>query len=47
LRLNVVVLRSADRKFLGSISTKAAGSSRDAQLKAIVTHVCREAEQLE
>jgi len=47
LKLNVVVMRSADRKFLGSISTKAAGSSRDAQLRAIVTRVCHEADQLE
>lgn len=46
LRLKVVVLRSADRAVLGSITTRAAGSSRDAQLRAMVAHVCREAGQL-
>lgn len=47
LRLKVVVLRSADRSVVGSITTRAAGSSRAAQLRAAVAHVCREAGQLE
>jgi hypothetical protein len=46
LQLKVVVLRSTDRAVLGSITTRAAGSSRDAQLRAVVAHVCREAGQL-
>jgi hypothetical protein len=45
LKLNLVVLR--DRRLLGTISTKAAGSSREAQLRAVVTRVCHEADQLQ
>ena len=45
LKLNLVVLR--DRRLLGTISTKAAGSSREAQARAIVTRVCHEADQLQ
>ncbi len=47
LRLNVIGVRGADQKLLGTISAKAAGSSRSAQLKALVTRACAEAEQLE
>lgn len=46
LRLKVVVVRSADRTVLGSITTRASGASRQAQLRAVTTHVCREANQL-
>ena len=42
LKLSLVVMRSAERKLLGTISTKASGSSRDAQLRAIFARVCRE-----
>lgn len=47
LELNVVGVRGADRKLLGTISMRAAGSSRQAQLKALVTRACAEADQLE
>ena len=47
LRLSLVVMRSADRKLLGTISARASGSSRDAQLRAIFTRVCRETALLE
>jgi hypothetical protein len=43
LRLKVVVLRGSDRAVLGSITTKAGGSNRTAQVRALVAHVCREA----
>ena len=45
LKLSVVGVR--DQRLLGTISTKAAGSNRDAQLKAIVGRACVEAELLE
>ena len=45
LKLNLVGVR--DQKLLGTISTKAAGSNRDAQLRAIVNRACVEADQLE
>ncbi len=44
LKLNVVGVR--DRKLLGTISAKAAGSTRDAQVKALVARASAEAEQL-
>lgn len=47
LELNVVGVRGADQKLLGTISMRAAGSSRQAQLKALVTRACAEADQLE
>ncbi|MFO0593775.1 MAG: hypothetical protein U0228_00655 [Myxococcaceae bacterium] len=47
LRLKVVVVRSADRAVLGSITTRASGASREAQLRAVTTQACREARQLQ
>ena len=47
LKLNLVALRSADQQLLGSISLKAAGASRDAQVRALVTRACLEAEELQ
>lgn len=44
LKLNLVGVR--DQKLLGTISTRAAGSSRNAQLRAIVGRACLEADQL-
>ena len=44
MELHLVGVR--DQKLLGTISMKAAGSSRDAQLRALVTRACVEAEQL-
>ncbi len=46
LKLNVVAVRSGDRKILGSISVKAGGSTREAQLRALVRHACSEANEL-
>lgn len=46
LKLNVVGLRSTDRALLGTISTKASGSTRSAQLRAVVKRACHEADQL-
>lgn len=46
LQLNVVGVRAADQKLLGTISAKASGASRDAQVKALVVRACAEAEQL-
>ncbi|MEW5738165.1 MAG: hypothetical protein AB1938_04530 [Myxococcota bacterium] len=43
VRLHVVGLRGVDRALLGSISSKASGASRAAQLKAVVKQVCLEA----
>ncbi|MDP2272633.1 MAG: hypothetical protein Q8K32_18000 [Archangium sp.] len=43
LKLDMVGMRNADKKLLGSVSVKAGGASRDAQLRAIVKHVCSEA----
>lgn len=47
LKLNLVGLRSADQKLLGSISMKASGASRDAQLRAIVRRAGLEASLFE
>jgi hypothetical protein len=46
LELKVLVTRSGDRTVLGSITTRTASSNRDAQLRALVAQVCREAGQL-
>jgi hypothetical protein len=46
LELKVVGLRSTDRALLGTISTRASGSTRSAQLRAVVQRACREAEEL-
>lgn len=46
LKLNVLAVRSGDRKILGNISVKAGGSTREAQLRAIVQHACSEANEL-
>lgn len=45
LRLNLVGVR--DRSLLGTISTRASGSTREAQLRAVVQRACREADQLQ
>ncbi|GMU62377.1 MAG: hypothetical protein AMXMBFR34_41400 [Myxococcaceae bacterium] len=47
VRLHVVGLRGADRALLGTISTRASGSSRAAQLRAVVQQVCLEASRFE
>jgi hypothetical protein len=47
MKLQVLGVRRADRKLLGSISMKASGASRTAQLKAIVKRASHEADQLE
>ena len=44
-KLNVIGVR--DQRLLGTISMKAAGSSRDAQLKAIVSRACAEADSFD
>jgi hypothetical protein len=46
LKLNVVGTRAGDQKLLGTISAKASGANRDAQVKALVSRACAEAEQL-
>jgi len=46
LELKVRGTGNADGTGLGSITTRAAGSSRAAQLRALVAQVCREAGQL-
>lgn len=46
LKLNVVGVRAGDQKLLGTISAKASGANRDAQVKALVSRACAEAEQL-
>jgi hypothetical protein len=46
LQLNVIGTRAGDQKLLGTISAKASGSNRDAQVKALVSRACAEAEQL-
>lgn len=46
LQLNVVGVRAADQKLLGTISAKASGASREAQVRALVARACAEAEQL-
>ena len=45
LKLEMIGMRNADKKLLGSVSVKAGGSSRDAQLRALVKHVCSEADE--
>lgn len=45
LELNLVGMRGADRQLLGSVSMKASGSSRKAQVKAIVKRACLEADR--
>ncbi len=47
LELNLVGVRDADQKLLGSVSVKAAGASRDAQLRALVARACLEVDQFE
>ena len=42
LKLNLVGVR--DQKLLGTISMKAAGSNREAQLRAVVNQACLEAD---
>lgn len=46
MRLEVIGVRGVDQKLLGTISAKASGASRSAQLKALVKRVCAESEQL-
>ena len=45
LRLEMVGMRNADKKLLGSVSVKAGGASREKQLRALVKHVCSEADE--
>ncbi len=45
LKLEMIGMRNADKKLLGSVSVKAGGASRDAQLRALVKHVCSEADE--
>lgn len=45
LKLEMIGMRNADKKLLGSVSVKAGGSSRAAQLRALVKHVCSEADE--
>lgn len=45
LKLSVIGVRN--QKLLGTISMKAAGSNRDAQLRAIVSRACVEADSFE
>ena len=47
IRLNLVGVRSTDQKLLGSVTMKAAGSSREAQLRAIVKRAGVEADRFE
>jgi hypothetical protein len=47
LSLDLVGVRSGDKKLLGSISVTAGGATREAQLKALVRHACFEASQFE
>lgn len=47
LSLELVGVRSGDKKLLGSISVKAGGATREAQLKALVRHACFEASQFD
>ncbi|MGV3623914.1 MAG: hypothetical protein ACO1OB_24060 [Archangium sp.] len=46
MRINVLGVRAVDQKLLGTISAKASGASRTAQMKALVKRVCAESEQL-
>lgn len=45
LKLEMIGMRNADQKLLGSVSVKAGGASREAQLRALVKHVCSEADE--
>lgn len=47
VQLEMIGVRSADQHLLGSVWVKATGSSRDAQLKAIATRACVEADRFE
>jgi hypothetical protein len=47
LKLDVVGLRSSDRSVLGTVSTKASGSTREAQLKAVVQRASAEVDGLQ
>lgn len=47
LLLRVVGVRGGDQKLLGTISTRASGASRSAQLRAVLSRVCDEAGRLE
>ena len=47
LSLDLVGVRSHDKKLLGSISVTAGGATREAQLKALVRHACFEASQFD
>lgn len=47
LALRLVGVRSADQQLLGSVSMKATGASRKAQVKAIVTRACLEADRFQ
>ena len=47
LELNLAGVRSADQQLLGSVSMKATGSSRNAQVEALVKRACVEADRFE
>lgn len=47
LSLRLVGVRSGDQQLLGSVSMKATGSSRNAQVKAIVSRACLEADRFQ
>lgn len=47
LELSLVGVRSTDQQVLGSASMKATGSSRNAQVEAIVKRACLEADRFE
>ena len=47
LRFEMVGVRSVDQQLLGSVSVRASGSSRNAQVKAIAVRACVEADQFE
>ena len=47
LELNLLGVRSSDRQLLGNVSMKATGSSRNAQVRALVRRACLEADQFQ
>jgi hypothetical protein len=47
ITLDLVGVRGSDQKLLGSATMKVSGSSREAQLRALVERACAEAEQFE
>lgn len=47
ITLDLVALRSSDRKLLGSASVKVSGATRAAQLRALVQRACLEADQFD